>query len=279
MKNRFFKFGSMVLSAVLAFALASCTDEYEYEAAPVPNNAGITLSAEETNFYFEGIQEHQSFTFFVNRPESLKDNAVSVSLVCDNEKVKLPETVDFAVGETSKEVTANCSLEKGDKITVSISASEKDANVYSEEQYVIVTLERDQYAWITCGKAMFTDFAFGAGDEDEWVEVDVQRCEGEGVVNTYKLVQPLTALYGEGSGDIKFELNTDGTIKKLITDGNVIAKLAGYDFYFDPVTYGAYCNFEKDAEGYYIVNHLLKQGNSLYTGGCLVFQWTEGYPF
>ena len=279
MENKFFKFNSVVLSALFAFVLVSCTDEYEYEAAPVPNNAGITLSTEDTDFYFEGTQDKQSFTFFVNRPENSKDNAVTVSLVCDNEKVQLPETVSFAIGETSKEITANCSLEKGDKITVSISASEKDANVYSENQYIIVTLERDRYAWLTCGKAIFTDFNFGAGDEDEWVEVEVQRCEGEDVVNTYKLVQPFTMLYGEGSGDVKFEINANGTIKEIITDGGVIATLAGYDFYFDPVGYGAYCNFEKDAEGYYIINHLLKKGSSLYVGSGFVFQWTEGYPF
>lgn len=279
MKINIFKYGSVILSAVLAFMLVSCTDEYEYTPASVPNNACITLSAEQSYFYFEGAEEEQSFTFFVNRPDSLKNNAVTISLVCDNEKVLLPEAVSFAVGETSKEVTATSSLEKGDKITVVISAAEEDANLYSEERYVIVTLERDKYAWITCGKAMFTDYNFGAGQEDYWVEVDVQRCEGEGVVNTYKLVQPFTELYGEGQGDVKFEMNTDGTIKELITDGGVIAKLDGYEFYFNPINYPAYCSIDNYEGGIYFINHILKQGSSLYIANGFVFQWIEGYPF
>lgn len=274
--NRFFKYGSVALTAVLALVLGSCTDEYEYTPAPMPDNACITLSAEETNIYFEGAQEDQSFTFNVNRPDSLKDNAVTVSLVCDNEKVVLPETVTIEAGETTKEVTATCSLAKGEKAVVSVSASEADANVYSEKQYIVITLERDKYAWITCGKAMFADYTFSDGAS---AEVEIQRCEGEDVENTYKLVQPFTAVYGEGTGDVKFEMNTDGTIKNLITDGDVIATLGGYDYYFNTTSYAAYCNFEKTEDGIYVVNTLLKKGSSLYTGGQFIFVWTEGYPF
>lgn len=274
--NRIFKYSSVALTAVLALVLGSCTDEYEYTPAPMPDNASITLSAEVTSIYFEGAQEDQSFTFNVNRPDSKKENAVTVSLVCDNEKVILPESVSFNAGETTKEVTAKCSLNKGDKVTVSISAAETDANVYSEEQFIVITLERDKYAWIDCGKALFADYTFSDGES---AEVVIQRCEGEGVENTYKLVQPFTAVYGEGSGDVKFVMNTDGTIKELVTDEGVIASLAGYDYYFDAARYGAYCNFEKTEQGIYVVNTLLKKGSSLYTGGQFIFLWTEGYPF
>jgi hypothetical protein len=184
--------------------------------------------------------------------------------------------VTFNDGETTKTVTATSAIAKGEKVTVSISAIDTDANIYSEAQYIVITLERDKYAWITCGKAIFVDYTFGDGATGE---VEVQRCEGEGVENTYKLVNPYYAVYEEGSGDIKFKLDDTGKAVDMVTDNKVIFSNFGYDFYFDTTTYGAYCYFEKDQEGVYWVGCLLKQGSSLYTGGSFGFMWTEGYPY
>lgn len=264
----------LLLIAMAVASLASCTDKYSYDPVQPLDNAKITLEAEETSYYFEGAQEQQEFTFVVNRASGT--GSATVSLVCDNDKVNIPETVTFNEGETSKTVTATSVIEKGEKITVSISAVEADANIYSESQYIVVTLERDKYAWITCGKAIFVDYTFGDGATGE---VEVQRCEGEGVENTYKLINPYYAVYEEGSGDIKFKLDDTGKAVDMVTDNKVIVSNFGYDFYFDTTTYGAYCYFEKDQEGVYWVGCLLKQGSSLYTGGSFGFMWTEGYPY
>jgi hypothetical protein len=184
--------------------------------------------------------------------------------------------VNFNAGETSKSVTATSSLAKGEKVTVSISAAEQDANINSKAQYIVITLDRDKFACITCGKAEFYDFTFSDGAS---AEVTVQRCEGEGVQNTYKLVNPFFYVYEEGSGDVKFELDGNGNPKDLITDSGVIASLGGYDYYYNPTNYAAYCSFEKDGDGVYWVGSLLKKGSSLYTGGQFAFIWTEGYPY
>jgi len=272
--NKIVKKSYLAMIAMAMLVLASCTDKYSYDAAPVLSNAKITLEAEETNFYFEGAVEKQEFTFKVNRPSG--EGTATVALVCDNEKVSLPESVTFNDGETSKEITATSSLAKGEKITVSISAAESDANIYSQSQYIVITIERDKYAWIDCGKATFYDFTFSDGDN---TEVVVQRCEGEGVANTYKLVNPYFTLFEEGSGDIKFELDSTGKPKNLITDGGVVVTgPSGYEFYFNTTSYAAYCYFEF-ADGAYQVGSLLKKGSSLYTGGAFAFVWTEGYPY
>ena len=264
----------LLLIAMAVVSLASCTDKYSYDPAQPLDNAKITLEAEQTSYYFEGAQEQQEFSFNVNRPS--ETGSVTISLVCDNDKVKVPETVTFNDGETTKTVTATSAIAKGEKVTVSISTIDTDANIYSEAQYIVITLERDKYAWITCGKAIFVDNTFG---EAKMAEVEVQRCEGEGVENTYKLVNPYLAVYEEGIGDIKFKLDDTGKPVDMVTENNVIVSLFGYDFYFDPVSYGAYCYFEKDEDGIYWVGCLLKQGSSLYTGGSFGFMWTEGYPY
>lgn len=272
--NNIVKKNYLLLIAMAVITLASCTDKYSYDAAQPLDNAKITLEAEQTSYYFEGAQEQQEFSFNVNRPS--ETGSVTISLVCDNDKVKVPETVTFNDGETTKTVTATSAIAKGEKVTVSISAIDTDANIYSEAQYIVITLERDKYAWITCGKAIFVDYTFGDGATGE---VEVQRCEGEGVENTYKLVNPYYAVYEEGSGDIKFKLDDTGKAVDMVTDNKVIFSNFGYDFYFDTTTYGAYCYFEKDQDGVYWVGCLLKQGSSLYTGGSFGFMWTEGYPY
>ena len=272
--NTIIKKSYLSIVAAMALVLASCTDDYSYSPAPALNNAKVTLEAEETSYYYEGAVENQEFSFKVNRADA--SGEATVSLVCDNNKVHIPATVSFTTGETSKTVTATSSLAKGEKITVSISAAEEDADIYSTSQYIVITLERDKYAWVTCGKAEFYDFTFSDGES---AVVEVQRCEGEGVDNTYKLVNPFFYVYEEGSGDVKIELDNTGKPKGLITDNGVIATLGGYDYYYNTASYAAYCSFEKDEDGVYWVGSLLKAGSSLYTGGMFAWIWTEGYPY
>lgn len=129
MKN-LFKYTFATLIGVLA--MASCTNEYEYEPAPADNMGGngyVKASEDGTTFLFTPDDE-QNITFVVGRIDSTQ--AGSVSLTSDNGKVNVPATVSFAAGEGTKTVTATCNIEIGGNEKATVSVGDSDAFIYAQ---------------------------------------------------------------------------------------------------------------------------------------------------
>lgn len=145
-----------------AVALASCTNEYEYDAAPADNlgGNGFVEASEAGTTYMFVPGEEQTVTFVVGRINS--DAAGSVALKCDNGKLTVPATVDFAAGEATKTVTAMANVEVGGNEKITVSVADGDAFLYArndvtftiqvfpviEVQYVFgATVGPDAYPW------------------------------------------------------------------------------------------------------------------------------------
>lgn len=159
MKN-FFKYTFAALFG--AVALASCTNEYEYDAAPSDSMGGngyIEASEAGTKFMFVPGEE-QTVTFVVGRINS--DAAGSVALTSDNAKLTVPASVEFAAGESTKTVTAVANVEVGGNEKIKVSVADSDAFLYARNdvtftiqvfpvidvQYVFgFTVGPDAYPW------------------------------------------------------------------------------------------------------------------------------------
>lgn len=111
-------------------ALASCTNEYEYDPAPANEQGGNGfINAAETIFMFTPSDE-QTFTFTVGRVDA--KSAGSIKLTSDNPNVTVPATVEFAAEEATKTVSATCNVAVGATETVTISVADDDAFIYQQ---------------------------------------------------------------------------------------------------------------------------------------------------
>ncbi len=144
-----------------AVALASCTNEYEYDAAPADNlgGNGFVEASEAGTTYMFVPGEEQTVTFVVGRINS--DAAGSVALKCDNGKLTVPATVDFAAGEATKTVTAVANVEVGGNEKITVSVADGDAFLYArndvtftiqvfpviEVEYVFGIVGAQSYPW------------------------------------------------------------------------------------------------------------------------------------
>lgn len=129
MKN-LIKYTFVTILGVLAFA--SCTNEYEYEPADASNMGGngyVKASEAGTSYMFVP-EEQQTITFIVGRVNA--EQAGSVRLTSNSDKLTVPATVDFAAGEESKQVTAVANVEVGGNETLTVSVAEGDGFLYSQ---------------------------------------------------------------------------------------------------------------------------------------------------
>ena len=111
-----------------AFALASCTNEYEYDAPSLTDQGGnATISTEKTAFVFVP-GEDQEYVVTITRVDTTQ--AETISLTCDNEKFTVPATVEFAAEEKTKDVTITSNVEAGGNEVANISIAEGNAFLY-----------------------------------------------------------------------------------------------------------------------------------------------------
>lgn len=126
--NRILKFGLFVVAVAQAFALTSCTDEYEYDPVAKGDNEGAYILADNTSLLFTE-QDGQTLTFTVFRHNT--EEAKSYRLYCSDSEISVPSEVSFAAGEESKTVTISLNVPKGtmDKEVV-IGVQDEDAYTY-----------------------------------------------------------------------------------------------------------------------------------------------------
>jgi len=126
--KKYFKYAYFALFGMLM--ATSCTDDYEYDPASPTDQGG--------NAYLEESEDGTAFTFTPADEQTIKfvvarlnaEEAETISLESDNEKVVVPATVEFAAGEESKEVTATCNVEVGGEETVTVSLADGDGFLY-----------------------------------------------------------------------------------------------------------------------------------------------------
>lgn len=274
--KKIFKYG--LFSVLATVAMASCTDEYKYDAAdPVTNQnePKATIEAEEVSYTYEG-DEAETFTFNVTRQNS--DKAESVDIECDNPRVTLDKTtVDFAAGETSKEVKGTTSLEVGEKITCTVKVADKNADIYSstDGHYMQEFTLFHDYPWTDAGSCTFIDYTFSEG---KYGANDVKIQQYSADKNTYRIVKPFEAALGaEGSDNIVFYVKDDGSAKSLKA-GNIKLNVGNYTLtYYASGNYASYCTFTNQGKQYGMTM-IISNGSQLGVAQ-FYFIWDEGCPY
>lgn len=199
------------------FTLTACSDDIVREPSPVPTD-GIQayLYTDATDLAFLPNDE-QSFILNVVRQRT--DGAATVHLNSVGEKFTVPATVDFAAGESKKEVKVGFDLEIGTSATVKISIPEEEAYIYGSSN-LTVNVIRD-YTWGNLGTWTLQSSFFGATGETQVLKA--------AEVSLYKAVSP----YDDGF-DLLFKV--DGN--NVVVDRQPIA-----------ASYGSYGTLYVDGSG------------------------------
>jgi hypothetical protein len=179
--------------------------------------------------------------------------------------------VTFESGKAEAVVVINAAnMVKGNEYTAKLKLSDADVaqadtttNTAIAETTISIMCD---YNWVNAGTCTFIDFNF-ADDEEKGAKAEnVSILNGEGS-NVYRIVSPLYKVYKSNSFEtsapnIDFYLNADGTI--TFPEGSS-CNMAGYYLYWDTKNYSSYCFVEQNGNDY-TVNHMLRQGTSLYLG-------------
>lgn len=145
------------------FALTSCSDDIVREPSPVPTD-GI-----QAYLYTDGTElaflpnDEQSFILNVVRQRT--DEAATVHLDAEGKEFTVPKTVDFAAGESKKEIKVGFNLEIGTSAAVKISIPEEEAYIYGNSN-LTVNVIRD-YTWSNLGTWILQSSFFGAAGETQ----------------------------------------------------------------------------------------------------------------
>lgn len=118
--KRTFKYCLMLLCAITAIGMTSCTEKYEYDPA-APEDKGAFLIASTTSYMFTP-GEAQEFDITVQRRDTIE--AGVVNLTSDNAKFNIPSEVSFAANEKVKTVKITSDLSSGSDETVNIGIAE-----------------------------------------------------------------------------------------------------------------------------------------------------------
>ena len=121
--------------------------------------------------------------------------------------------------------------------------------------------------WETVGTVNLTDNTFSG----ETYAVELQKFSGR---DEYRLMDPFDT---ETSNVLRFFLDEDANADSSMVPNGIQPTGEAYDFYWHANYVGQYCNFSNKAN-VYTLDFLLLQGESLYTGGKVVFEWVDGYP-
>ena len=264
--NKTFKYSLYCVMAAMSLVSVSCTDEYEYDpAAPVnADNAKASIEAGQIKYEFDG-DDATVFTFNVNRPNGEK--AATVALESNNPKVVVPATVDFAEGETSKEVTATVNIDYLESMDCVIKVADKDADIYSATNGHYMqnfSISRD-YAWNTIANCTIADITLSNGQLK--AQSVLQQYSKDS--SKYRIVKPFYYLFGPNYGvndskNIMFYLNEDMSPKSVVPYNDEMGLFGqyGYAYYGADSSYADYCGFEYEEGLYYVYGMLTQDGSA-----------------
>ena len=148
--KRTFKYCLMVLCAITAIGVTSCTEKYEYDPA-APEDKGAFLIASTTSYLFTP-GEAQEFEITVQRRDTVE--AGVVNLTSDNAKFNVPSEVSFAANEKAKTVKITSDLNSGSDETVSIGIAEGQGYNYGANVFTFNVKTPKKYV------GTFSSYAF-----------------------------------------------------------------------------------------------------------------------
>ncbi len=197
-----------LISAVALFALAACTQEDPYKPGDPTNTNGNNIYFSEKNpgSIVLGLAEN-SFTVTIERENS--SNAVSVPLKAYSTSTvfTVPSSVDFAAGETSKDITVQfAGADPFVNYVLNISIPEEYTYQYKDQSVYpafAVTVLQEDFKVIHSG-TYYDDFWW----EESW-DQDLEYSE---LKDAYRLSDLWTA----GAG---FEFTWDKSTGKVVVNG------------------------------------------------------------
>lgn len=159
--KKIFKYSLMLLCAIMAIGMTSCTDSYDYDPA-APENKGAFLIANTTSYMFTP-GEAQEFDVTVQRRDTVE--AGVVNLTSDNTKFNVPSQVSFAANEKSKTIKVTSNLESGSNETVNIGIAEGEGYSYGSNAITFTIMTPKKYV------GTFNSAAMGDAWEQEVYEL------------------------------------------------------------------------------------------------------------
>lgn len=189
--KKIMKYAYVVLAGVMAMAVTSCKDTYDYDG-PGAQDPGAFLSVDATTLKY-AAEDAQILKLTLMRTNV--GAAEDVKLTCDNAHFNVPSSVSFSADEAKKTIDIPFAILGGTTEQVTISVAEENATVYGVKSATF-TITRD-FVWEYLGTGVYQCWLFG----ETW-EQDVYRGEG---TQMYKLPDCIAKGY-----DIIFELTEDG---------------------------------------------------------------------
>lgn len=279
----------MFVALTACFALASCSDDDDYAPGPqdTEDRAGVYFpSTNETSLELDPDDPTTETVIQIARLNTSGELEVPIIVQTnENETFTVPETVTFADGESTANITVGFQTEEvGTSYQLVITVPTEYISLYKEfDGGVSQTLSIQRVKWNAAGSGTFYDALYAVSGT-----VDVQQADG---TNTYRFVAPLSNIleqngYGRpGEVNFTFTMTSDGTVSveagtydfEVGTD-YYTDEGGAYQLYYYPDDYSSYCNITND-NGTITWNFLyLYNGSDLYVGGMFTFEWTDGYP-
>jgi len=126
--NKILKSSCYAVTALLATVFTACTDDYDYDPAPVENDGAYVLANGSTTMILTE-KDQQSLSFTVTRHD--KTEAKTYKLYSSEANVPVPSEVSFAEGEEAKTITVNFNFPVGTiEKKVTIGVEDEDAYIY-----------------------------------------------------------------------------------------------------------------------------------------------------
>ena len=189
--KKIMKYAYVVLAGVMAMAVTSCKDTYDYDGRG-EQDPGAFISVDATSIKY-AAEDAQILKLTLMR--TTVGTAEDIKLTCDNAHFQVPSSVNFSADESKKTINIPFAILGGTTEEVTISVADESATVYGIKT-VKFTITRD-FVWEYLGTGVYQCWLFGNTKEQ-----DVYRGEG---TQMYKLPGCIAAGY-----DIIFELTEDG---------------------------------------------------------------------
>lgn len=189
--KKIIKYAYVVLAGVMAMAVTSCKDTYDYDGRG-EQDPGAFLSVDATTLKYSA-EDAQILKLTLMR--TTVGTAEDIKLTCDNAHFQVPSSVNFSADESKKTINIPFAILGGTTEEVTISVADESATVYGVKT-VTFTITRD-FVWEYLGEGVYSCWLFG----EAWPQ-PVYRGEG---TQLYKLKDCIAKGY-----DITFELTEDG---------------------------------------------------------------------
>lgn len=189
--KKIIKYAYVVLAGVMAMAVTSCKDTYDYDGRG-EQDPGAFISADVTSIKY-AAEDAQILKLTLMRTNA--GASEDIKLTCDNAHFQVPSSVNFSADESKKTINIPFAILGGTTEEVTISVADESATVYGIKT-VKFTITRD-FVWEYLGEGVYSCWLFG----EAWPQ-PVYRGEG---TQLYKLKDCIAKGY-----DITFELTEDG---------------------------------------------------------------------